>query len=99
MLKKKEYPISMRLPEPDVALIDRAAGLRGRSRTDFLRDAAVREAEQVIMENTLLRMNPEGFAAFSRAIAAPGRAVPAMVDVFKRQAPWEAPRKTARKKG
>jgi uncharacterized protein (DUF1778 family) len=52
---RKEYPISMRLPESDVAMIDRAATLRGRSRTDFVRDAAVRAAEEVVMENRLLR--------------------------------------------
>ena len=47
---RKEYPISMRLPEADVAMIDRAAGLRGRSRTDFVREAAVRAAEQGVIE-------------------------------------------------
>jgi uncharacterized protein (DUF1778 family) len=36
-VERKEYPISMRLPEADVAMIDRAASLRGRSRTDFVR--------------------------------------------------------------
>ena len=35
--ERKEHPISMRLPEADIAMIDRAAGLRGRSRTDFVR--------------------------------------------------------------
>ncbi len=44
---RKEHPISMRLPEADIAMIDRAAGLRGRSRTGFVRDAAVRAAEDV----------------------------------------------------
>ena len=34
-------------------MIDRAAGIRGRSRTDFVRDAAVRAAEDVLMENRL----------------------------------------------
>ena len=43
-VKKKEHPLSMRLPEADIAIIDRAAGMRGRSRTDFVRDAAVRAA-------------------------------------------------------
>ncbi len=57
---RKEYPISMRLPEADVAMIDRAATLRGRSRTDFVRDAAVRAAEEVVMEQSLIRMSPEG---------------------------------------
>lgn len=87
--ERKEYPISMRLPEADVAMIDRAAGLRGRSRTDFVREAAVRAAEDVLMENHPIRMSPEGFAEFMAAVSAPAAPVPEMVDVLDRPAPWE----------
>lgn len=87
---KKEYPLSMRLPEADIALIDRAAGLRGRSRTDFVRDAAVRAAEEVVLERTLVHMSPKGFAAFMQALAEPARPVPEMVELLKRKAPWES---------
>jgi len=81
----------MRLPEADIAIIDRAAQMRGRSRTDFVRDAAVRAAEAVLMESGLLRMDPSGFKAFLKALSAPPAAVPEMVDVLKRRAPWEPP--------
>jgi uncharacterized protein (DUF1778 family) len=67
--KSTEHPLSMRLPETDIARIDRAADLRGRSRTDFVREAAVRAAEEVIMESTLVRTSPEGFDAFRRLTA------------------------------
>ena len=90
--KKKEHPISMRLPDADIAIIDRAAILRGRSRTDFVREAAVRAAEDVLMENTLLRMSPSGFNTFMKALAEPAVAVPEMVKLLKRTAPWEARR-------
>ena len=86
---RKDHPLSMRLPDTDLAIIDRAAQLRGRSRTEFMRDAAVRAAEEAIMENTLIRVSPEGFEAFVAALDAPGKPVPAMVDVLKRTAPWE----------
>jgi uncharacterized protein (DUF1778 family) len=85
--KRKEHPLSMRLPETDIAMIDRAANLRGRSRTDFVRDAAVRAAEEVIMESALVRMSPKGFDAFMAAIAAPATPVPEMVELLKRKAP------------
>ena len=88
-VERKEYPISMRLPEGDVAMIDRAATLRGRSRTDFVRDAAVRAAEEVLMENRLIRMSPEGFADFMEALSAPAAPVAEMVELAKRPAPWE----------
>src|SRR5882672_1456667 len=93
--KKKDHPLSMRLPEVDIAMIDRAADLRGRSRTDFVRDAAVRAAEEIIMENALIRMSPKGFTAFMSAIAAPGAAVPELVELLKRKAPWETGSKKA----
>lgn len=88
-IKKKDHPLSMRLPEADLAIIDRAARLRGRSRTDFVREAAVRAAEAALMENTPLRMSPEGFDAFMAILAAPAAPVPEMAELFKRQAPWE----------
>ena len=87
--RRKEHPLSMRLPEADIAVIDRAARLRGRSRTDFVREAVVRAAEEVIMESTLVRLSPEGFRALMTAIEAPATVVPEMVELFKRKAPWE----------
>ncbi|MDP1749877.1 MAG: DUF1778 domain-containing protein [Reyranella sp.] len=87
--KRKDHPLSMRLPEGDIAVIDRAAGLRGRSRTDFVRDAAVRAAEEAIMEQALIRMSPGGFAAFMTAVSAPGRPIRGMVEMFGRKPPWK----------
>lgn len=86
---RKEHPISMRLPESDVAMIDRAASLRGRSRTDFVREAAVRAAEEVVMESGLIRMSAEGFAAFMNVVSADTAPIPEMVDLVRRAAPWE----------
>ncbi|MFO1211074.1 MAG: DUF1778 domain-containing protein [Amaricoccus sp.] len=90
--ERKEYPISMRLPEADVAMIDRAAGLRGRSRTDFVREAAVRAAEEVLMESRLIRMSPDGFADFLGALSVAAAPVPEMMELLGRPAPWEADR-------
>jgi uncharacterized protein (DUF1778 family) len=79
----------MRLPDADIAIIDRAATLRGRSRTDFVRDAAVRAAEDVLMETAPIRMSPAGFKAFMAALAGPPTPVPEMKELFRRTAPWE----------
>jgi uncharacterized protein (DUF1778 family) len=86
---RKSYPLSMRLPEADIAIIDRAARLRGRSRTQFVRDAAVRAAEEAVMEERPIRMSPEDFEAFVAMLEQPPEAVPAMVELFRRRAPWE----------
>ncbi|MBV1691445.1 DUF1778 domain-containing protein [Novosphingobium sp. G106] len=89
-VQRKEHPLSIRLPDADIAIIDRAARLRGRSRTDFMRDAAVRAAEDVLMETTPIRMSPEGFDAFMAAVSGPAVPVPEIVELFRRAAPWEA---------
>lgn len=88
-VRRKEHPLSMRLPEADIAVIDRAASMRGRSRTDFVRDAAVRAAEAVLMETTLVRMSEEGFAEFMAAVSAPADPVPELVELLARGAPWD----------
>lgn len=85
---KKDHPLSMRLPEADIALIDRAACLRGRSRTEFVRDAAVRAAEEVLLDTALIRMSPENFAAFRASIEGSATVVPELVEVLSRRPPW-----------
>lgn len=96
MTDRKDFPMSMRLPESDVAIIDRAARLRGRSRTDFVRDAAVRAAEDVLMDSGLVRMSAESFEAFVSVLAAPAAPVPELVELVRRPAPWEMPTKDGR---
>jgi uncharacterized protein (DUF1778 family) len=88
-VRRKEHPLSMRLPEADIAIIDRAATLRGNSRTEFVRDAAVRAAEDVLMETAPMRMSAAGFKAFVAALSGPATAVPEIVELFRRSAPWE----------
>jgi uncharacterized protein (DUF1778 family) len=87
--KRSDHPLSMRLPPEDLAVIDRAAVLRGRSRTDFVRDVGVRAAEEVLLESTITRMSPEAFEDFTAAIVKPSAPVPEMVELFRRKAPWE----------
>lgn len=86
-----DHPLSLRLPADDLAMIDRAARLQGRSRTDFMREAAVRSAEDVLMQARLIRMSEAGFAQFQDVIAAPPQPVPEMVEILRRRAPWDAP--------
>jgi uncharacterized protein (DUF1778 family) len=89
-LNARSIRFSMRLPESDIAIIDRAARLRGRSRTDFVCEAAVRAAEDVLMETVPIRMTPSGFRAFMAALSGPAKSVPEIVELFRRKSPWEA---------
>ncbi len=82
---RKAHPIVVRLPEADIASLDRAAYLCGRSRSAFVREAAVRAAEEVHLEPGLIGMNPRGFAEFLAWVTARAMPVPEMVDLLTRQ--------------
>ena len=87
--QRKDHPLSMRMPLMDISIIDRAASLKGRSRTEFIRDAAVRAAEDAILEQGLVRMSDAGFDAFMSAIDAPSERILEMADLANRSAPWD----------
>ena len=55
-----------------------------------MREAAVRAAEEVVMEAMPIRMSADGFDAFLQVIAGPPKPVPETVALARRQAPWEA---------
>lgn len=88
-IEPKNTRLSIHLTRSDSAMIDRAAGLQGCSRIDFVHDAAVRAAGEGVMENRLVRMSPEGFAGFMETLTHPAAPVPGMVELVKRPAPWE----------
>ena len=56
---------------------------------DAGRDAAVREAELVLLDTVVPRMSPEAFEAFEAAISRPPVVSPRMLEVLTRRAPWE----------
>lgn len=87
---RKARPLSLRLSESDIATIDRAASLRGCSRTDFVRQAAVRAVEDVLMETTLIQMSPIAYKAFLAALSGPPTPVAEIVELFRRPASRES---------
>jgi uncharacterized protein (DUF1778 family) len=54
-----------------------------------MRDAAVQAATQAVLEQSLVSMSREGFAAFQAAIEAPAQIVPAIATLRQHKAPWD----------
>ncbi|MDR2503008.1 MAG: DUF1778 domain-containing protein [Deltaproteobacteria bacterium] len=48
--------MDMRVPQPVRDIIDRAAAMQGRTRTDFVLEAALEKAEQIIERQTIIRL-------------------------------------------
>jgi uncharacterized protein (DUF1778 family) len=70
-------------------LIDRAAELSGRSRTDFVLDAARRAAEDALLDRTVFAVDPKAYAEFVARLDAPPRPNPRLRRSLKTPAPWE----------
>jgi uncharacterized protein (DUF1778 family) len=88
---RKETPVSMRFRDDDLAIIDRGADLMGLSRTEFMRRAAVLEAQTAILNESVIRLSPDGYDEFMRAISAPpSPAPPKAAERLKRKALWGA---------
>ena len=86
---KRDVAVSMRFRDDDLGIIDRGAELSGLSRTEFMRRAALHDAQIAILNETVVRLAPEAFEHFVAAINAPVAAIPAkMLERLSRQAPW-----------
>lgn len=64
--------LNIRIKPTERSLIDRAAELTGKTRTDFVLDATRRAAEEALLDRTLFIASPEAYAKFlARLDAAP----------------------------
>jgi uncharacterized protein (DUF1778 family) len=87
---KRETPVSMRFRDDDLSIIDRGAELVGLSRTEFMRRAALHEAQAAILNETVIRISPDAYDAFMQAISAPtALPPPKAAERLRRSAPWE----------
>ena|SRR5437867_868123 len=76
--------------KPEVrGLIDRAAALVGKNRTDFVLDAARRAAEDALMDRTVFSLSPKAFAEFLARLDAPPRPNERLRRSLQTRAPWE----------
>ena len=87
--------LSIRAKSGQRDLIDQAAQRQGRSRSDFMLDAACREAEDVLLDQTFFALDADRFAAFQAMLDAP----PAPTDRLRRMLiapkPWAEPAKNS----
>lgn len=81
--------INLRTDEARRALIDRAAEALGKDRTEFMLDAATREAQAVLLDRRLFQLDDAAFRRFARALDAPPTANPKLRKLLSTPAPWE----------
>ena len=81
--------INLRTDETSRALIDRAAEALGKDRTEFMLDAATREAQSVLLDRQFFQLDEAAFRRFSKALDAPPADNPRLRQLLAKRAPWE----------
>ena len=76
--------------KPEVReLIDRAAELEGKNRTDFVLDAARRAAEATLLDRTIFTVSPKAYREFLARLDAPPQPNERLRKSMRTAAPWE----------
>lgn len=70
-------------------LIDRAAEALGRNRSEFVLEAARREATAVLLDQRLFLLENQAFRRFTAALDAPPAENPRLRRLLHTRAPWE----------
>jgi uncharacterized protein (DUF1778 family) len=81
--------LNLRIKPEDRGLIDRAAKLTGKTRTDFVLEAARRAAEDALLDRTLFVVGPEAFDAFRARLDEPPHPNDKLRRALQTPAPWE----------
>jgi len=70
----KRETLNIRIRAEERGLIDRAAVIRGKNRTDFILDAARLAAEEALLDQVLITASPQAYEEFlTRLICHPSR--------------------------
>ncbi len=87
--KTESRAVNLRVRNDIRSLIDRAAKAHGKSRSDFMIDAARRAAEEALLDQTFLRVDAETHARFLDILDNPpsGEGYRRLMDAPK---PWDA---------
>jgi uncharacterized protein (DUF1778 family) len=81
--------INLRAPAAQRALIDQAAQVQGKTRTDFMLEAAYEKAQQVLLDRIVFTLDAKSFDRFVKLLDAPVKTNKALSRLLAKRAPWE----------
>jgi uncharacterized protein (DUF1778 family) len=81
--------INIRVPAAKQALIDHAAQVSGKNRTDFILDASCEKAQEVLADQAHFALSRQTMQRFNELIEAPLTNTNALRRLLSTPAPWE----------
>ena len=85
----KREALNIRIQPKVRSLIDRAAALVGKNRTDFVLDAARHAAEDTLLDLTIIVAGAKAYAEFLERLDAPPQPNERLRRSLQTPAPWE----------
>lgn len=82
--------INLRAPPEHRDLIDQAANLLGKNRSDFMLEAACERAPSVLLDQVFFGLGAEKFQQFTAMPEAPPRANEGLERLMAVKAPWQS---------
>jgi uncharacterized protein (DUF1778 family) len=86
--KPRRDTLNLRIPPAERNLIDRAASSAGKTRTDFILEAARRAAEDTLLDRAILAVGPEAYAEFLKRLDAPAQPNERLRRTMQTTPPW-----------
>ncbi len=87
--ERRSSTINLRVGEVQKETIDRAAAIQGKSRTEFILDAAYHEATSFLLDRKFFLVDDAAFEAFERQLEADPPDLLKMKALLERAAPWD----------
>jgi uncharacterized protein (DUF1778 family) len=87
---RRNATINLRLSAKVRDLIDTAAAASGTTRTEFVLESARRRAIDVMLDQRLIVLDDDAWAAFNRALDEPPMANARLKSLMARKPPWRA---------
>lgn len=81
--------INLRIETGTRQLIDDAAAILGKTRTEFMIESARRQAVDVLLDQRLFVLNPERYDAFMQALDNPPAPGPKLKSLLRRTLAWQ----------
>ena len=88
--KPRRDTLNLRIPAAERSLIDRAAESAGKTRTDFILEAARRAAEETLLDRALTVVSPEAYEQFLARLDQPAQPSETLIRTMQGKAPWQA---------
>jgi len=80
--------LNLRIPAAERNLIDRAARSTGKTRTNFVLEAARHAAEEALLNQTLMLLGEEAYAEFLGRLNAPAQPNEQLLQTMRTKTPW-----------